>query len=232
MAIIFEREFFFPIGTSQCPISFDSASIEVAAEVLLKELGVSTLGIVTQTHSDVICNITYSDIEHSPKGSITNLGAADSILLSEIPSGSRSESSFAFGIRTADCLPVIIQSKNQAAIIHAGWRGLAQNLIEKTIMLMLANANQHNQFQVWIGPAGKKCCYEVGEDVLRALNLPTSKTAKSSYLDLQELAESRVRSLINPLLLKVDRRCTICDSLLYSHRQNGTKNRNLSFFAI
>ena len=38
------------------------------------------------------------------------------------------------GILTADCAPIIVLGKKYFGIIHAGWRGLIDGIIENTIM--------------------------------------------------------------------------------------------------
>ncbi len=67
-------------------------------------------------------------------------------------------------ISTADCLPVLLTNRQGTAVaaIHAGWRGLAKNIIPKTIQTMgLAGSD----LLAWLGPAISQPCYEVGEEV-------------------------------------------------------------------
>lgn len=65
-------------------------------------------------------------------------------------------------IRTADCLPVLLCNKNlQIAAIHAGWRSLAQNIIDYTLQKI-----DKQDCYAWLGPAIGSSKFEVGEDVL------------------------------------------------------------------
>lgn len=68
-------------------------------------------------------------------------------------------------IRTADCLPLLIcdQAGTQVAAIHAGWRGLAAGIIEKTCQQLTAPLQQ---CLAWLGPAIGANAFEVGQDVL------------------------------------------------------------------
>ena len=52
---------------------------------------------------------------------------------------------------TADCLPVFITDKHgkQIAVLHAGWRGLAQGIIAQGIARFDAPACE---LLVWLGP--------------------------------------------------------------------------------
>lgn len=68
-------------------------------------------------------------------------------------------------IMTADCLPIVLcdQQGTEIAAIHAGWRGLAQGILDNTTMLM---QNAMQQCIAWIGPAICGRCYETGAEVL------------------------------------------------------------------
>lgn len=68
---------------------------------------------------------------------------------------------------TADCLPLLICNKSgtHVAAIHAGWRGLANGIIENTIRAL----NQPPEsLLVWLGPAIGPSKFEVGRDVYDA----------------------------------------------------------------
>lgn len=65
-------------------------------------------------------------------------------------------------VMTADCLPVLMCSKNgeKIAAIHAGWRGLESEIISKTV-----EALQTTDVMVWLGAAIGAQRFEVGDDV-------------------------------------------------------------------
>jgi polyphenol oxidase len=65
-------------------------------------------------------------------------------------------------VMTADCLPVLLCSKNgeKIAAIHAGWRGLESGIISKTV-----EALKTKDLIVWLGAAIGANCFEVGDDV-------------------------------------------------------------------
>lgn len=67
-------------------------------------------------------------------------------------------------ILTADCLPVLLCNRqgSEVAAIHAGWKGLANGVIENTLNKMLSHKNE---LLAWIGPAICKSCYSVGQEV-------------------------------------------------------------------
>ncbi len=73
----------------------------------------------------------------------------------------------AIGIMTADCVPVFYwdPEKKIAGVAHAGWRGIHAGIVGRMLRLL----SKHGQagpetLKIAIGPAIRKCCYEVGEE--------------------------------------------------------------------
>jgi YfiH family protein len=74
------------------------------------------------------------------------------------------------GIQTADCLPVLIgdPKTGAAAAIHAGWRGTAGRITERTVAdLMLVHGVNSRDCIAALGPSACARCYEVGEEVIQ-----------------------------------------------------------------
>jgi hypothetical protein len=70
-------------------------------------------------------------------------------------------------ILTADCLPVLFAARDgsEVAGAHAGWRGLADGVLEATLAAMRASPGD---VVAWLGPAAGPAEYEVGVDVYDA----------------------------------------------------------------
>lgn len=70
-------------------------------------------------------------------------------------------------ILTADCLPILLCNRqgNTVAAIHAGWRGLANGIVERAIANFSGNVQD---ILVWLGPAIGPEQFEVGQDVVDA----------------------------------------------------------------
>jgi len=70
-------------------------------------------------------------------------------------------------VMTADCLPVVIcsQTKPMLAVAHAGWRGLADGVLQATIQALQGKSAQPADLVAWIGPAIGPDAFQVGDDV-------------------------------------------------------------------
>ncbi len=81
-------------------------------------------------------------------------------------------------ILTADCLPVLICNKQgtHIAAIHAGWRGLAHGIIERTIQTLNLPSSD---LLVWLGPAIGPSKFEVGADVFTEFTAHSSEAEKA-----------------------------------------------------
>jgi YfiH family protein len=72
---------------------------------------------------------------------------------------------------TADCVPVVMWAARAGAlaVLHAGWRGtLAKIAAAGVARLEDSWGARAEEVSVFLGPAVGPCCYEVGDDVVRA----------------------------------------------------------------
>jgi len=67
-------------------------------------------------------------------------------------------------VMTADCLPILLCNRagTEVAAIHAGWRGLADGVIQETLDQMHSRASE---VVAWIGPGISRQFFEVGDEV-------------------------------------------------------------------
>jgi YfiH family protein len=73
-------------------------------------------------------------------------------------------------VLTADCLPVLLGDRrgNVIGVAHAGWRGLAAGVLERTVAEMKSQGAVAEDLIAWLGPAIGPTAFEVGADVLEA----------------------------------------------------------------
>jgi YfiH family protein len=72
------------------------------------------------------------------------------------------------GVRTADCVAILLLDSRRrgVAAVHAGWRGTAARIIERTVESMHSDFGcVPTDIYAAIGPCIRGCCYEVGAQV-------------------------------------------------------------------
>lgn len=83
------------------------------------------------------------------------------------------EKQVCIAVMSADCVPIILYDSINlaAAAVHAGWRGTVARILEKTLAMMNQTFGTKGS-DVWagIGPSVCQESYEVGEEVVGAVN--------------------------------------------------------------
>jgi len=142
-------------------------------------------------------------------------------------------------IMTADCLPLLLCNKqgDTVAAIHAGWRGLAAGIIEKTIAEFRCAPQD---ILVWLGPAIGPTQFEVGPDVYQTFTRHSAKaiqafqqTDATHYLaDIYLLARQRLIALGVSAIFGGDL-CTASDKQhFFSYRRDNVTGRMASMIWI
>lgn len=108
-------------------------------------------------------------------------------------------------VQVADCLPVLLAARNGRAVgaAHAGWRGLAAGVLERTAEAVARAADcEPADLQAWLGPCIGAGQFEVGADVVEALaggarfrNRPRPDGQARWLADLPGLARDRLTAL-------------------------------------
>ncbi len=138
-------------------------------------------------------------------------------------------------VLTADCLPVLLASSldNVIAVAHAGWRGLADGVVENTLAAM---SSEPAAIHAWLGPAIGPRSFEVGHEVYSRF---TDAYAEAStcfapggegkwFADLVGLARQRLVSCGVRHITSADL-CTYArENQFYSHRRDGECGRMAS----
>ena len=118
-------------------------------------------------------------------------------------------------VLTADCLPVALATPHAVAMVHAGWRGIAEGVIENGVRELGVGP-----VVAAIGPSARGCCYEVGDDVREALGQPAE--GRPAPIDLAAIARERLEAVGVGEVLDAGL-CTMCSdaTLFFSHRRDG-----------
>ncbi len=124
------------------------------------------------------------------------------------------------GVRTADCVPILIADPENRAVaaIHAGWRGTSAGIVSKAVAKLTAEfGSRPAALRAAIGPSIGPCCYEVGLEVASLFQ------ASGSTVDLPgENRSQLVSSGLTPEHIDVSELCTLCygDGEFHSFRRD------------
>ncbi len=133
-------------------------------------------------------------------------------------------------VLVADCLPVLLADRDGTAvgIAHAGWRGLAAGVVERTVAALAELGADAERLAAWLGPAVGQRAFEVGGEV-RAAFLATDAAADPHFApgapgkwhaDLRALARRRLAACGVRTIAESDG-CTVADSeRFYSWRRD------------
>lgn len=137
-------------------------------------------------------------------------------------------------VTVADCVPVFVvdERRRAVALLHAGWRGAAEGILERGIASLGERAGSlPGDLHVHLGPAICGRCFEVGPEVFRGLGLP--EPAGPAPVDLRAaLAWRAVAEGVEGRRVTVSEHCTRCgDAGLFSHR-GGDRERQVGFLGI
>lgn len=169
---------------------------------ILKNLKIGSYSSMNQTHSN---KVLFTDL-----GNEYN---CDSLITRQ--------KNHALLVKTADCMPILLNDGIHVGAVHSGWRGVDNEIFENT----LKNFEIKN-LKVSIGPHAQSCCYEIQNDVYQRLGEFVKIKEKKYYLKLS----NKIQKLSEKYLFKLEisKYCTICDKNYFSYRENKTSERQYS----
>ncbi|PJD00151.1 peptidoglycan editing factor PgeF [Janthinobacterium sp. BJB1] len=147
-------------------------------------------------------------------------------------------------VMTADCLPVLFSSSDGLVVgaAHAGWRGLANGVLQRTLDGMRAQGA--TEILAWLGPAIGPQQFEVGQEVLQAFRDGARDDAERQVLSAAFAAVAGkpgkyladIYALARTMLLRDGvaqvaggEYCTVSDAAqFYSYRRDGVTGRQAS----
>ena len=145
-------------------------------------------------------------------------------------------------IFTADCVPVLMEDKKAGVVgaIHCGWRSTVADIEKNAVDAFASLGSAAADIHVALGPAIDRCCFEVGGEVIDAVNELIGEDASAFYdkradkymLDLRKVVARRFEMLgVKPENIERVGGCTMCDPGMYfSHR--GTKGNRGSLASV
>lgn len=129
------------------------------------------------------------------------------------------------GVKTADCVPLILSHKEIIGALHCGWRGLAGGILENLKIFLEKEGFSLKECSFFIGPSIGSCCYEVKEDVGNLF----PDFFKDGKVDLKGIILSfLIKNGVKVKNIKVEYACTFCNKSLPSFRREKSKRRILT----
>jgi len=138
-------------------------------------------------------------------------------------------------VLTADCLPVLFCDRDGTAVAaaHAGWRGLANGVLEATVQSMGVPAES---IMAWFGPAISIQHFEVGPEVREQFITHDSGAAQAFipgigdrwFANLYALARRRLESL-GIHHINGGKYCSYAQpELFFSYRRDGAQSGRMA----
>ena len=199
---------------------FDKYSIEFNNNSSVEEFIMSKLGVP----------IVWMDQIHGTKIELIN---ENSLNLIEACDGLYTEKeNIALAIKTADCLPLILCSKEgkELTALHVGWRGLHAGIVENAILNFKCATES---LVAWLAPCISSTNYEVGRDVyslfkdLDSESISSFKSSNNKNRWIFSLKKECTRRLQKfDIQVITNTFCTFKDEhLFYSYRKNFSTKR-------
>ena len=196
----------------------DDASAVARNRATLQALAGVPLQWLEQVHGD---RVVRAPIAGTPR--------ADAVIAADADVG--------LVIQVADCLPVLFCADDGSVIgaAHAGWRGLAAGVLERTVDALAKAGASPGRLRAWLGPAIGPSAFEVGPDVLAAFVDPDPGSAAAFVpwpgrpgkwaCDLGWLARRRLAAC-GVIHVWHDAICTVSAPLdCFSFRRDGVTGR-------
>ena len=143
-------------------------------------------------------------------------------------------------VYSADCGTLLFEDIRTGAVgaCHAGWRGTALGIAEKTARAMMdAFGTRPEDLHVALGPCISRCCFETDGDVPQAMRAALGADAEAAidraggkyHVDLKQINTLfLLRAGIPAENIDVSPLCTACDpDTFWSHRRHGDRRGSI-----
>ena len=151
----------------------------------------------------------HSDVVRNARGLEDREAEGDALVTDEIGR--------AIGVRTADCVPILLLDRSKRAVgaVHAGWRGTAAGIVPQAIRTLQAEfGSELDDIFAAIGPCIRQCCYEVGPEVAeRFADTFTTQSSQPGKWQLDIAAANLAQVIetgISPHCIFDFGACTVC----------------------
>lgn len=171
------------------------------------------LAMIRQVHGRRVVRLTDADAPSGPEPSWE---------LEEADGQATARRAIAPIVLTADCLPIALAGGGAVAMLHAGWRGLADGIVAEGASALRELGDRRAPLAAAIGPGAGPCCYEVGDEVHERFSAFGNRPRTAGTLDMKAIARAQLLEAgvgeVHDCGL-----CTMCSppTLFFSHRRDG-----------
>lgn len=197
---------------------FKGEGLVTDSSLLCSAMGAFHLLLLNQTHGDGVVDLRDPALileDLRLYGNLLKHRGGDALLISE-QEGSINER-IAYGVLTADCVPILLRGQGVWGVVHAGWRGLANGIISHAVKRLGGVS------EAVIFPAAAAPRYEVGQEVIASIG--SSSVAESRFgrlsLDTAATAVQQLRRINPAARVESSGICTIEDTRFHSYRRDG-----------
>ena len=193
-----------------------------------KEISIRNLNIIFNTDNQqpsidnksiIKMNQTHSNTVNFISGNKQIYESTDALFTSN--------NNFALEVKVADCMPIFIFDKKSSffGVIHAGWRGLANGIIENSINLLKEKDLEIKNIKVFIGPSISQRNFEIQSDVMSYFDSKFSIVKDGKiFLSLQEVVIDIFASYSIFDIININE-CTYENLNYHSYRRDKTDKR-------
>lgn len=176
--------------------------------------------------------------------SLTNTQRACDVAGTQADALTSSASGPCCAVRTADCVPLLFADPQTGTVaaVHAGWRGVEQNIVGATVESMRAQGSEPPQLLIAIGPHISVTAFEVNNEIAERLNKVSSaqdavqqpKGSEKPHISLLAILRAQLAFCgLKSKQIDSVHGCTFGEpERFYSYRRDGAKSgRMLSVIA-
>lgn len=176
----------------------------------------ATIGPQEMPPKDIVFSVqTHSSRILEVKTGLEDLSDCDGLWTNDVH--------FTLGIKTADCAPICFWSDTKIGIVHAGWRGLCNGIVENMIQIF-----KDEPYSVWVGPLLPR--FEIQKDFCydQIFEKFGDRFFETSHAHIFFDFRSALASIL-PENARFDTRSTMNTAHLASWRRDKSPDRNITF---
>lgn len=136
-------------------------------------------------------------------------------------------------VMVADCIPLLLTSKESVAAVHVGRRGLVNEITRKTLQVMREMGA--SKISGIVGPSICGTCYEVSEGIYNEViaSHPTAQSRTKSGTQALDLPAALMQVLLEEGVEIVDQfECTFEGDKYFSYRRDGVTGRQVGVISL